>query len=407
MIKRIVAIVFIYVCTAAAWGVLGATIFHRTFSAEENLRGQVESIWGAAHIQRAPVARDARTVAVPVGAVRPGSGSATEATTPPALPIPLERTRARVALKFEPRKKGLLWYSTYRVDFQGDYTFRNPTDRELRVLVEWKLPAAQAIYDDLVVLADGRPVEFRQSGDTVTVEIPVGAHQPLQWQVRYRSQGLDSWRYDFGDGVARVRDFELRLTTNFKDYDFPQDTLAATEKHETDSGWELLWTYTNLMTGYDLGVAMPRMLQPGPLAGRISFFAPVSLFFFFFLMFIFTTLRQIDLHPMNYFFLAAAFFAFHLLLAYLVDHIALQFAFAISAAVSLFLVVSYLWRVVGARFAWREAGLTQFVYLVLFSTAFFFEGYTGLTVTILSILTLFVVMQMTARVRWSEKFAPR
>jgi hypothetical protein len=52
-------------------------------------------------------------------------------------------------------------------------------------------------------------------------------------------------------------------------------------------------------------------LQPGPLAGQISYFAPVSLFFFFFLIFIITTLRGIDLHPMNDFFLAAAFFAFH------------------------------------------------------------------------------------------------
>src|ERR1043166_5074844 len=47
---------------------------------------------------------------------------------------------------------------------------------------------------------------------------------------------------------------------------------------------------------------MPERLQPGPLAGRISFFAPVSLFFFFFLMFIITTMRGIELHPMNYFF---------------------------------------------------------------------------------------------------------
>jgi len=34
-----------------------------------------------------------------------------------------------------------------------------------------------------------------------------------------------------------------------------------------------------------------------------------------------SALRGIDLHPMNYFFLAAAFFAFHLLLAYLCDHV--------------------------------------------------------------------------------------
>jgi len=53
-----------------------------------------------------------------------------------------------------------------------------------------------------------------------------------------------------------------------------------------------------------------------------------------------------------------------------------------------------------------EAGLTQLIYLVLFSYAFFFEGFTGLTVTIGSILTLFVVMQMTGRIRWEEKFSP-
>jgi hypothetical protein len=43
--------------------------------------------------------------------------------------------------------------------------------------------------------------------------------------------------------------------------------------------------------------------------------------------------------------------------------------------------------------------------LVLFSYAFFFKGYTGLAVTIGAIITLFVVMQMTGRIRWAEKFA--
>ena len=62
---------------------------------------------------------------------------------------------------------------------------------------------------------------------------------------------------------------------------------------------------------------------------------------------------------------------------------------------------------VGTRFAAREAGLAQFIYLVMFSYAFFFKGFTGLAVTIGSILTLFVVMQITGRVRWAEKFSAR
>jgi len=110
------------------------------------------------------------------------------------------------------------------------------------------------------------------------------------------------------------------------------------------------------------------------------------------------------LHPMNYFFLAAAFFAFHLLLAYLVDHLDLYLSFAIASIVSVLLVVTYLRIVIGTRFALREAALAQSIYLVLFSFAFFFRGYTGLSVTIGAILTLFLAMQMTGKIRWAEKF---
>jgi hypothetical protein len=69
------------------------------------------------------------------------------------------------------------------------------------------------------------------------------------------------------------------------------------------------------------------------------------------------------------------------------------------------LVASYLRLVVGMRFALVRAGLAQLLFLVLFSYAFFFAGYTGLTVTIGAVVTLFVLMQLTARVDWSEVFA--
>jgi inner membrane protein involved in colicin E2 resistance len=114
-----------------------------------------------------------------------------------------------------------------------------------------------------------------------------------------------------------------------------------------------------------------------------------------------------SLHPMHYFFLATAFFAFHLLLAYLVDHFDIHLSFLIASATSVALVVSYLRLVSGMRFAVLHAGVAQLVFLVLFSYSFFFEGYTGLTVTIGSVLTLFVLMQATARLDWAEVFAAR
>jgi len=252
---------------------------------------------------------------------------------------------------------------------------------------------------------DDKPVAVRTDKDGVSATLPLEAGQTAAVTVSYRSQGRESWIYKFGDDVSQVKDFQLTMKTNFKDVDFPADTLSPTAKNEVGNGWDLTWKYINLLSGFEIGTTMPEKLQPGPLAGQISFFAPVSLFFFFFLMLIITTMRGIELHPMNYFFLATGFFAFHLLLAYLVDHISIHAAMAISSVVSVALVVSYLRLVAGIRFAVVEAGIAQLIYLVIFSYAFFWKGFTGLAITIISVITLFVVMQATGRILWSEKFA--
>jgi inner membrane protein involved in colicin E2 resistance len=97
-------------------------------------------------------------------------------------------------------------------------------------------------------------------------------------------------------------------------------------------------------------------------------------------------------------------FAFHLLLAYLVDHVQIHVAFVAAALTSILLVVTYLRLVAGTRVALVRAGLSQLVFLVFFSYAFFFEGFTGLAVTLGSIVTLFILMQTTARLDWSQVF---
>ena len=61
--------------------------------------------------------------------------------------------------------------------------------------------------------------------------------------------------------------------------------------------------------------------------------------------------------------------------------------------------------VAGVRYALARAGLAQVVFLVLFSYSFFLEGYTGLTLTVGAVATLFVLMQSTARVDWPTVFA--
>jgi inner membrane protein involved in colicin E2 resistance len=404
MTKRIVAIVFIFFCTSLAWMILGGTIVARTDDFSARLKGRVTATWGAPQLQCTPQAAYSRTTMEMVERTIDGKRASERASRTVENAVTLDSSDVRVALHLEHRQKGLLWYSTYTVDFSGKYRFVNPIDTEELVSIRFKFPAERAIYDDFRVLVDGKPVPAHMGANLASVGVRLQGGQAVDYMVSYRSQGLQSWTYRFGSDVNQVRNFSLQLQTDFEAIDFPDNTLSPTEKGPMPGGWQLAWRYKNLLSGFDIGVSMPEKLQPGPVAGQINFFAPVSLFFFFFLIFIITTLRNIELHPMNYFFLVAAFFAFHLLLAYLVDHISILLAFCICSAVSILLVVSYLRLVVGMRFAAVEAAISQFVYLVLFSYAFFFKGFTGLSITIGAIVTLFVVMQMTGRIRWAEKF---
>jgi len=407
LIRHIAALIFIFMCTAIAWIILGATISSRTNNSEDQLKGHVASTWGSAQEQVPPTATFLWHETAESKTKEDGKTVLHYNQVDRRIGLPLDSTRLQVNFDLNHRQKGLLWYSTYAVDFTGDYSFHNDATVPGIVTLRLPFPAQQAVYDGLTMTFNGQPVALSIDDAGATSKLPFAPGQAAILHVAYRSHGMDRWRYKLADGIAQVHDFSLVMTTNFRDIDFADDTLSPTSKKETASGWELNWRYSDLVAGFQIGMEIPQKLQPGRLAAQISYVAPVSLFFFFFLMFIITTLRGIDLHPLNYFFLAAAFFAFHLLLAYLVDHISIHAAMAISSIVSIFLVVSYLRLVAGIRFAALEAGTAQLIYLVVFSSAFFWKGFTGLTITVISVITLFIVMQATGRIRWADKFVHR
>jgi len=408
---RLLAIGFIYLCTAGAWSILGASVVSRTGEFDSRLSREVAQLWGGRHNQIAPqitVVRPRRvseTVQENDDKGRPVRREVTR-TVEDRIAVPLRSSRVQVGLKLQHRQKGLLWYDTYTVDFSGSYRVQNPDDQPRTLTAEFRFPSADAIYDGFVFRLAGQDAPKGALSQAVDVSTVLPPHGEADLVLAYRSRGLDDWTYAFApEGVSNVQDFALDMTTDFWRIDFPAGTVSPTTKTPTGDGWRLGWQFQSLVTGQKIGLDLPNKLNPGPVAARITFFAPVSLLFFFAVMVVLGVLSGKSLHPMNYFFLAAAFFSFHLLLAYLVDHLQIHTSFLIASAVSVLLVVTYLHRAAGLRSTVREAALAQLVYLVLFSYAFFFEGYTGLTVTIGAVLTLFVLMQMTARVDWGEVFA--
>jgi hypothetical protein len=388
-LKRLFAIGGIIVCTAVGWFILGSSVLVRSGVSLNRCAPDVTGGWGPVMTQRHPV----------MYYNSPGSANGRHLIQP-------SQSEVAVALRYEPKKKGLLWYRTYLVDYHGDYSLQNPTQITQTIYVRFEFPAADASYSDFSFLIDGVPATGNnKTADGITEAVTLLPGQTAKFTVAYRSRGTDRWGYSFGD-ATRIRNFHLAMTTDFSEFDFPAGTGSPTERARITNGWHFVWSYPDVINAQAIAMGMPSVANPGPVASRMSFFAPVSLLFFFAVLVIMGIVWRISLHPMNYFFMAAGCFAFQLLFAYLVDLIPLAIAFIISAVASLALVSGYLFAAVGRRFA-RLAVVAQFAYMVLFSYSFFFEGLTGLTITIGAIITLALLMGTTAKVNWADKFASK
>lgn len=380
---RILAIAAITLCTAAAWAVLGRTLQVRTSGYGSQLGDDVTDVWG-------PEMRQAH----PTAFYFSPTGAKGRVTLQPS------RSKVTVKLDYDPKKRGLLWHRTYHADFAAEYEFSNPTPVSQTLYVQFPLPSGDASYQRFSFTLGGAAAsQATPSGGMVTEAVVVPARSAVPLKVTYETRGMDTWGYAFPQ-AGRVAQFSLVMQTNFNEINFPKGTGSPTDRDVNNKLFT--WDYPDVLSAPAIGMDMPKVLNAGPVASRIAFFAPVSLVFFFTVLLIVGMVYGANLHPMNYFFLAAGCFAFQLLFAYLVDLVPLHLSFIISAVVSLALVCPYVGAVSGRKMFW-VALAAQTVYMVLFSYSFFFDGLTGLTITIGAILTLALLMLLTAKVNWVEK----
>ena len=419
-IRRLLVIGLIWLGCAAAWSILGSTLALRSSTSHDGLGASVQALWGPPLRQRPPEAAWSETRAVKERQQRvddAGRPVVTEQTRQEAVrhPLALVQTDVDARLSLDHRRKGLLWFSTYGVDFTGRYAFTAEPGEARGVeghAVEVAFPVEPGVVYDGFAVADeaGTPVEvqFSDGEARFTRIVPPGAR--LGFTVTYRSRGTTRWSYGkegqgLGPEAGRARQVRVAVATDFPAVDFPEGSLSPSSHGPAGGGWKGEWRFAQLVGTRDIAVTLPQRLHPGPLAARLTFFAPVGLLFFFFVTAVLLAARRRSIHPMNYVLLACAFFAFHLLFAYLIDHLEIAPAFAVASLVSVALVASYARLFLGWRGALLTMALPQLLYLVLFSLTFFWEGFTGLAVTVGAVLTLLVIMQLTGRVDWAQAFA--
>jgi inner membrane protein involved in colicin E2 resistance len=396
--------------------ILGGTLNLRTDSFSGNLNNEVNALWGPPGRQAPPLAQYQKTeLTEEVTVEQKPEGNSKKIVQHEAkveVPLALDSSNVVAKLTLEQQRKGLLWFPTYGIDFHAEYTFLNDALGAHDVSVHFPLQTTgssdsgsargastnSASFDGFTVEDErGKAVDYQISGGQAVFTRHFAAGERQKFRVAYRTRGTSSFRYLMAEGTGRVHDLTLRIDTNFANVDFPTDTLSPTSRTVTPSSFSGTWHFDSLISTSAIGIELPQLLNPGPLATKVTFFAPVSLLFFFFVVAVLGQVQGRELHPMHYFLLSCAFFAFHLLFAYMVDRWSIDASFATASAVSIFLVVSYARLFVGWTFALREMGVAQLLYLVLFSYSFFWDGFTGLAITIGAIATLFFVMQTTGR----------
>src|SRR6266511_1901114 len=196
MTKRIIAIIFIFICASIAWAILGATIFSRTYSLDSVAQDRVASTWGAPQNQLPPTAVFRRIIPRTEESLENGKKIVKKINDEVTTPLPLESSTV-----------------------------------------------------------DGMAVPTTNHENSAVGTIKIGAGKTAKLGVGYRSQGLNEWRYSFGaQNVTQVYDFALRMKTNFKDIDFPENTLSPSIKTETGPGWDLTWSYKILLSGYQIAM---------------------------------------------------------------------------------------------------------------------------------------------------------
>lgn len=426
-VQKIAALIVIFVGTSIAWVILGSTNLMRTNDTSSSLKSSMQSMYGDELVINAPTLYR-RTLKGKDEIVfkedydgdydkyeddmkHISTKEAKDGDVYIERYEKLESSDIKIDVKLDRRKKGYLWFPTFKSHFTATYRFVIekfvPQDA---YYISTMFGSSDNIYTNVKININGKEMDdFLKLLTESELLVTPDEKGELVLQVEYDATGMEELKYELASGykeLTQVNNFNMVMTTDFEDYDFPRTMLSPTTKEELNDGAKLNWVFSNTITGKDIGLIIPNKLNPGHITSRVSFFAPISLLFFFIVLLMIGAVTKQDIHAMHFFFLALSFFSFHLMFSYFSDQMNIYLSFAISSVVSLALTVSYVMHFLTKKMAFLIVPLTQIVYLFVFSFSFFFDGITGLIVTICAVTTLFILMQLTAKQNWYKLFNP-
>jgi hypothetical protein len=379
---------FIVVFTAS---VISVQIADRRSFASSELREDVMERWGAPISQAAPSVK-----VVQSGSVFKGLES-----------LPLASQEISVSASMSYRKRGLVYFSGFDMDFVGDYAVvnRHPYEIDVAFVFPISMQRNKVLLSDLRFEVDGEQTEIHLGGDDryLLWTGRLASGQEVHFQIGFRGRGLDSFVY-VPDPELPVRAFSCDLSiSGGKGYDYASGVAPATTVEQGDDGHRLRWELPSLESGVPVGVILPSERSFDAL---IATMARRSWAGFLLLIACCTGLAAHlgrSIHTVEVWLVAAAYAFFFVLLPYLAAFMSFYLAYLISIGVIGLLLFRFLCRVTGPveppGHALRTVTLLGALAasLLVPTLAVILEGYTGLIYSLEILVLLAIVMHLASR----------
>ena len=237
---------------------------------------------------------------------------------------PIVSTDHEIALSLNYRRKGGAMYPGFDTACQFRYRLLNFSDRQLKAVLSFPLPARQGLVDDLAIMIDDQPYDrpLEISGDTVGWQIDMAPGDARGVTVSYRSRGLDYLRFDPGSG-RELANYRVRMICEGiapEELDYPIGCMTPTSIEQEDGATVLTWQLGRAVTRLGMGLIVPKPEQAGYHVARVLAAAPWGLVLLMGLVTVTYLTAGSKLRWAALLLLAVAYHLYYLLMAHIGDY---------------------------------------------------------------------------------------
>lgn len=296
-------------------------------------------------------------------------------------PIKLTRSDANLELTFNGNEAGRRG-QIYSATFHARYTLTNPFGEKRKLHFTFPLPEGSGTLAGFSFKVNGQEIttpELEQ-GVEWTDDVAAGASVPVE--VAYTHRGARSWSYDVAGRREPIKDFHLKVHSDGGKVKFERGSLYPTSQQ----GNELAWDLQNQVTSQSVTLFFPHTATE-EVVRHLFVFAPVALLMFSALCYSWARLKRTATTPWMLTLATLTLCAGYTLASYLISYVPLPLALLVAFA----LTGALQGRALGSRlrFPILAGALAPFAFLL--------PGHTGLLLTSLALVTLWLTIRQTLR----------